>query len=586
VRALAAVGDPRRDASGLGSGARTLSEKELTLKDFFGTLTSKGVERAVVTSRILAVVTAVALLTTADALAAPVSPSSSAFGSAVAKKRCHFVKKKVHGKVKRVRVCTKVKPKPKPKPVDVSVSLDANRASSFTLTPSGGTAALTTANGAKLTLSVPGGATATNVTVRVTPISSIRGFPLRKVVAGVQLEPEGLQLSRPAKLTINASSIPQGRLIGFSYAGHGRQLHPYPLAREGSGLSATITHFSGYGAAIVTDAARVAILGTMVAEWASIVTDLRVAAVDPSHLANTGVLNRYWAWKAVAKAYAWIPELTSYVAQLTTLAQQTVRDAVSRAREACQGRGRHAPLHELAPVFDVLRAVELAAALGLGELLQPPPEFELAGCLHFELDLDYRVTSELNTSSASEDHTLSSELAVKATKVPIALFPGRRRSTGEGALEVKTWSYSETIVEHQGNDPPVTCTSKSVSAAPSRNVRWSLEIEPLIQTGGHPYVMLTVDPGSVGITRNWKCTSTSETSLSTATSDVPPFFPGDAGIAGSTSYRVPLFEPPFGQFVGGDVYATFGPQTISGTVPGGLTYAMTRSFVLRHTPDR
>ncbi len=39
---------------------------------------------------------------------------AGASGTAPAKKRCHFVKKKVHGKIKRVRVCTKPKPKPKP----------------------------------------------------------------------------------------------------------------------------------------------------------------------------------------------------------------------------------------------------------------------------------------------------------------------------------------------------------------------------------------------------------------------------------------------------------------------------------------
>ena len=46
-----------------------------------------------------------------------------ASGTAPAKKRCHFVKKKVRGKIKRVRVCTKPKPKPKPKPKNIGVAL-------------------------------------------------------------------------------------------------------------------------------------------------------------------------------------------------------------------------------------------------------------------------------------------------------------------------------------------------------------------------------------------------------------------------------------------------------------------------------
>jgi len=53
---------------------------------------------------------------------------AGASGMTPAKKRCHFVKKKVHGKIKRVRVCIKPKPKPtKPKPKDVALSLDRAR---------------------------------------------------------------------------------------------------------------------------------------------------------------------------------------------------------------------------------------------------------------------------------------------------------------------------------------------------------------------------------------------------------------------------------------------------------------------------
>ena len=65
---------------------------------------------------------------------------AGASGTAPGKKRCHFVKKKVHGKLKRVRVCTKQKPKPKPaaKPVNVSLSLDSTHAASTVVGAAGG----------------------------------------------------------------------------------------------------------------------------------------------------------------------------------------------------------------------------------------------------------------------------------------------------------------------------------------------------------------------------------------------------------------------------------------------------------------
>jgi len=67
----------------------------------------------VITQRFLAAaVAAFVLLTAAGALAASATPSSPTIGAAFAKKRCHFVKKKVHGKVKRVRVCTTAKQGP------------------------------------------------------------------------------------------------------------------------------------------------------------------------------------------------------------------------------------------------------------------------------------------------------------------------------------------------------------------------------------------------------------------------------------------------------------------------------------------
>ena len=135
---------------------------------------------------------------------------AGASGTGAAKKRCHFVKKKVHGKVKRVRVCTKPKPKPKPapKPVNVSLSLDSAHASSAVVGAAGGNIEVHTAGGAQLTLRLPAGALADDTSITVTPVSRIGGLPAKlKLVSAVQFGPNGLALAKPG----NARDRREGR---------------------------------------------------------------------------------------------------------------------------------------------------------------------------------------------------------------------------------------------------------------------------------------------------------------------------------------------------------------------------------------
>ena len=61
--------------------------------------------------------------------------------------------------------------------------------------------------------------------------------------------------------------------------------------------------------------------------------------------------------------------------------------------------------------------------------------------------------------------------------------------------------------------------------------------------------------------------------------DVFTAFPTDQGPP-ATSYAILLSEPPQGHFVGGDVYAAYGPETVKGTADV-QHYTMTRSFTLR-----
>ena len=161
--------------------------------------------------------------------------------SADAKKKCKIVKKRVHGHVKRVRVCTTVKPKPAASlPSTVSVTLDSAHAATATVTPGAGVTL--TAGGA--TLTVPAGAVARPTTVTMTPVSKLGGLK-GKIAGAIQLEPNGLQLLQPVTLTLDVSS--RSGLKAFTYTGSGTELHLYPVKIAGGKATVNLIHFSGYG---------------------------------------------------------------------------------------------------------------------------------------------------------------------------------------------------------------------------------------------------------------------------------------------------------------------------------------------------
>ena len=171
---------------------------------------------------------------------------AGASGTVPAKKRCHFVKKKVHGKVKRVRVCTKPKPKPKPapKPVNVSLSLDSGHAASAVLGAAGGAVEVHTAAGAQLTLTLPAGALDDDTSITVTRVSRLGGLPGKlKFVSGVQFGPNGLALAKPGTLVITGKVGARG----IAWFDDGRDVYRHPFTRTASGAEFTVAHFSGVG---------------------------------------------------------------------------------------------------------------------------------------------------------------------------------------------------------------------------------------------------------------------------------------------------------------------------------------------------
>ena len=130
--------------------------------------------------------------------------------------------------------------------VDVTATVDPSHAVTQTIVSAmGGTITATGADGTVFTLTIPADALLADEEITLTPVLSVAGVPLDGgVAAAVQLSPEGLQLLKPALLSITPPSGTPN--VGFSYHGSGQEFFFYPL-NLGSSTGFAVVHFSGYG---------------------------------------------------------------------------------------------------------------------------------------------------------------------------------------------------------------------------------------------------------------------------------------------------------------------------------------------------
>lgn len=132
----------------------------------------------------------------------------------------------------------------------VKVTLDSGRSAGAVISADGGIISATAADGSRFTLSFPVKSVLGAKEVTLTPVSAMEGLPLSgRLVAAVQLEPEGLRLFKPATLTIELPDpVPAENLIGFAYSGSGEGFHLTSLEVSGATLTFQLMHFSGVGA--------------------------------------------------------------------------------------------------------------------------------------------------------------------------------------------------------------------------------------------------------------------------------------------------------------------------------------------------
>ncbi len=132
-------------------------------------------------------------------------------------------------------------------PIPVTFSADGAHASTATVDAAGASLTATGADGTRYALTVPPGALATPLKVKLTPLTQVtvegNAAPWQ---VGVQLAPEGTQFLKPVTLTISppqASSTPAAITL---VTADGTRYVPQATGTTGTSFTAELDHFSDY----------------------------------------------------------------------------------------------------------------------------------------------------------------------------------------------------------------------------------------------------------------------------------------------------------------------------------------------------
>ena len=114
-------------------------------------------------------------------------------------------------------------------------------------------------------LHFPPGALTGNETVSMTPVSAVHGSPLGNLVGAVAITPDGMELVKPATLTIMSSQhVSSQQDAGFAADFGGKDFSLYPISAPGKapalaaddtgGTSMSVSTLSTYGVSNATNA--------------------------------------------------------------------------------------------------------------------------------------------------------------------------------------------------------------------------------------------------------------------------------------------------------------------------------------------
>ena len=132
-------------------------------------------------------------------------------------------------------------------PPTVTPTLDTAHVATANINATGGSLRVADAKGNQFTLTIPAGALLDQTPITMTAVSSATGLPGSGLIAGVQLEPDGLPLMAPAQLKIDlAAPLPSGS-HAIGWRGQSPGIYINPVLPDPKSLTLTLVHFSGAG---------------------------------------------------------------------------------------------------------------------------------------------------------------------------------------------------------------------------------------------------------------------------------------------------------------------------------------------------
>jgi len=132
-------------------------------------------------------------------------------------------------------------------PPTVTPKLDTAHQATATINATGGSLSVTDAKGNQFTLTIPAGALLDQTPITMTAISSATGLPGTGLIAGVELEPDGLPLMAPAQLKIDLAAPLPGGSHAIGWRGQSPGIYMNAVLPDPKSLTLALTHFSGAG---------------------------------------------------------------------------------------------------------------------------------------------------------------------------------------------------------------------------------------------------------------------------------------------------------------------------------------------------
>jgi hypothetical protein len=309
----------------------------------------------------------------------------------------------------------------------------------------GGSLTATAADGSVFTLTIPDKALAGPEKVTMTPLSAVNGLPFSGgLVAGVQLEPDGLQLFQMATLTIKPKKdVPIAKQVAVSYHGSGDNLYMLPLDPT-AGISMHILHFSGYsvasgitgeieeqaknppsdpadqaaqqlaaaanaelaaartgailGTSTAADAAKLAdALKDILGVWFERVVEAKVASAQADYTLTDDAMTAALGWERMVQLLSQEDKYKAQSARLEAQLTELRKKYEKALTDRCIGK------HDLSAVLPLIGLERQFQLIGVKGSADPGPLDTVRKCLRFELDFE---TVEPFVSNQGETYVL------------------------------------------------------------------------------------------------------------------------------------------------------------------------------------